>query len=241
MTEPVLSFRGVSKTYRHGMVDVAALRSIDLDVVTGTVTAVMGPSGSGKSTLLHLAAGMVHATDGTVRVAGTDLTGRSPAELAAMRRHTVGVVFQQYNLIPSLTALENVTLPLELDGVSAREARKAGRDALARVGIDPPFDRYPDDLSGGQQQRLAIARAVVVPRQVVLADEPTGAVDTVTGDRIMALFTELADDGAALVVVTHEPRVAGFAERVVTIRDGRRVADTGAPVARDLGTVAASA
>lgn len=235
MTEPVLSFRGVSKTYRHGMVDVPAVSNIDLDIAAGTVTAIMGPSGSGKSTLLHLAAGMVHATDGTVRVAGSDLTGRSPGELAALRRRTVGVVFQQYNLIPSLTAIENVTLPLELDGVSARDARATAESALERVGIEGPLDRYPDDLSGGQQQRLAIARAVAVPRAVVLADEPTGALDTVTGDRIMALFVDLAGDGAAVVVVTHEPRVAGFAQRVVTLRDGKRVADTGAAVTRDLG------
>ena len=233
MTEPVLQFRGVTKTYRHGMVDVTAVRGIDLEVAAGTITAIMGPSGSGKSTLLHLAAGMVSATDGTVRVAGTDLTGRSPTELAALRRRTIGVVFQQYNLVPTLTALENVTLPLELDGTAARAARPIGEAALARVGIEPPFDRYPDDLSGGQQQRIAIARAIAVPRQVVLADEPTGALDTVTGDRIMALFGALAADGAAVVVVTHEPRVAGFADRVVTIRDGRRVADTMAPVPRD--------
>ncbi len=240
MTEPVLSFRAVSKTYRHGMVDVTAVRHVDLDVAAGTVTAIMGPSGSGKSTLLHLAAGMVHATDGTVRVAGSDLTGRSPSELAALRRRTVGVVFQQYNLIPSLTAVENVSLPLELDGVSTRDARVTAEAALERVGIEGPLDRYPDDLSGGQQQRLAIARAVAVPRAVVLADEPTGALDTVTGDRIMALFVDLAADGAAVVVVTHEPRVAGFAERVVTLRDGRRVADTGAPVTRDLGLAGAT-
>jgi putative ABC transport system ATP-binding protein len=228
----------VTKTYRHGMVDVTAVRDLDLSLAAGSVTAIMGPSGSGKSTVLHLAAGMVQATAGSVRVAGTDLEGRSAAELAALRRTAVGVVFQQYNLVPSLTAIENVTLPLEFDGLPLREARRVAARALERVGVPTPHDRYPDDLSGGQQQRVAIARAVAVPRKVVLADEPTGALDTATGDRIMELFRSLADEGAAVVVVTHEPRVAGFADRVITLRDGRRVADTSARVPADPDLVA---
>lgn len=226
MNRPILSFDGVVKTYRHGLVEVAAVRGVDLDVMAGTITAVMGPSGSGKSTLLHLAAGMVVATSGSVSVDGTPLSGLSPTDLARLRRTDVGVVFQQYNLLPTLTALENVTLPLELDGLGLRAARKVAEAALERVGIDPPFDRYPDDLSGGQQQRVAIARAIAVPRKVVLADEPTGALDTRTGDLVMELFTELASEGAAVVVVTHEPRVAAFADRVVTLRDGEKVSDT---------------
>jgi putative ABC transport system ATP-binding protein len=233
VTDPVLALHQVSKAYRHGMVDVVAVRDLDLQLGAGTVTAIMGPSGSGKSTVLHLAAGMVHATGGVVRVGGTELAGRSPADLAALRRTRIGVVFQQYNLVPSLTAIENVTLPLELDGMGVREAREIARAALERVEVPAPHDRYPDDLSGGQQQRVAIARAIAVPRALVLADEPTGALDTLTGDRIMELFCALADDGAAVAVVTHEPRVASFASRVVTLRDGRRVSDTGAPVAAD--------
>ena len=238
MNEPVLQLHGATKTYRHGTVDVAALRGIDLEVDAGSLTAVMGPSGSGKSTLLHLAAGMVGATSGLVRVAGMDLAGRSPAELAALRRHTVGVVFQQYNLVPSLTALENVTLPLDLEGGSLRDIQAVGRTALERVGVEEPYSRYPDDLSGGQQQRVAIARAVAVPRKVILADEPTGALDTITGDRILDLFRELADDGAAVLIVTHEPRVASYADRVITIRDGKRAADTVVPVTPDLSELA---
>ncbi|MBK6855319.1 MAG: ABC transporter ATP-binding protein [Microthrixaceae bacterium] len=226
MTTPTLSFRATTKTYHHGIVEVPAVRDVDLDLMPGSVTAIMGPSGSGKSTLLHLAAGMVIATAGHVLVNGDDVGRRSPADLARLRRTDVGVVFQQYNLLPTLTALENVTLPLELDGMSLRQARGIAETALERVGIDPPLDRYPDDLSGGQQQRVAIARAVAVPRRLVLADEPTGALDTQTGDRIMELFCTLAEEGAAVLVVTHEPRVAGYADRVVTLRDGRVVSDT---------------
>ena len=226
MTTTSLSFRSATKIYRHGLVEVPAVRGVDLDLRPGTITAVMGPSGSGKSTLLHLAAGMVIATSGQVLVNGVDVGRRSPADLARLRRTDVGVVFQQYNLLPTLTALENVTLPLELDGLGLRPARAIAEAALERVGIEPPFDRYPDDLSGGQQQRVAIARAVAVPRKLVLADEPTGALDTQTGDRVMELFTTLAEAGAAVLVVTHEPRVAGFADRVVTLRDGQVVSDT---------------
>lgn len=231
-TGSALAFERVTKTYRVGTVEVHALNGCDLTIEAGTVTAVTGASGSGKSTLLHLAAGMIGPTAGTVRVAGQDLAGRSVAQLAALRRRSVGVVFQQFNLLPTLTAVENVTLPLEMDGMAMRDARQRAVDALRQVGIDGPLDRYPDDLSGGQQQRVAIARAIVVPRAVVLADEPTGALDTLTGDRIMERFCDLAAAGAAVVVVTHEPRVAAFADRVVTLRDGKRVADTGAAIDR---------
>ena len=226
--QAVLRMERVSKTYRAGNVEVPALREVTLTLETGTMTTVMGPSGSGKSTLLHLAAGMVVCDGGLVEVTGHNLSRQSPADLARLRRTDVGVVFQQYNLLPSLTALENVTMPLELDGVALGEAKPLGMAALERVGVDPPLDRFPDDLSGGQQQRVAIARAVVVPRKLVLADEPTGALDTVTGDRIMSLMRDLATAGAAVMVVTHEPRVAAHADRVVTLRDGRIVSDTAA-------------
>lgn len=233
MTTCVLRFTDTSKRYRTAAhdrgvipIETVAVSDIGLRIAAGSLTVINGPSGSGKSTLLHLAAGMVVPTSGTVEVGDTDVGTATRTQLAHLRRTAVGVVFQQYNLLPTLTALENVTLPLELDGVAFRKARSLAADALERVGIEAPFDRFPDDLSGGQQQRVAIARAVAVPRQVVLADEPTGALDTITGDRIMDLFRGLADDGAAVVVVSHEPRVASFADRVVTLRDGKVVAQS---------------
>jgi putative ABC transport system ATP-binding protein len=199
--------------------------------------ALTGASGSGKSTLLHLAAAMIRPSAGAIRVGGRDITDLRPAAAAALRRETVGLVFQHYNLVPSLTALENVTLPLEYSGWSVRDARAVGSAALEKVGIPLPHDRFPDDLSGGQQQRVAIARALAVPRALVLADEPTGALDSATGDQVMRLLVEVAAAGAGVVVVTHDPRVASFADRVVTLRDGRIVSDTAAPGAV-LATVA---
>lgn len=229
---PVLQFSRAEKVFRTGAIEVRALAPLDLSIAAGSITAITGPSGSGKSTLLHLAAGMIVPSGGAVTVAGHEIGRATVAELAAMRRRDVGVVFQQYNLLPTLTAVENVTLPLEMEGTSLRSARRQAFDALERVGIEAPYDRFPDDLSGGQQQRVAIARAVAVPRKVVLADEPTGALDSVTGDKVMDLFVDLAEAGAAVVIVTHEPRVAAYADRVLTLRDGKRVADTGAPVDR---------
>lgn len=225
--ESALWFDSVDKIYGNGMVRIPAVKDLDLRIAPGTITAITGPSGSGKSTVLHLAAGLVAPTAGRISIGGTDVTRASVAQMAALRRTSVGIVFQDYNLLPTLTALENVTLPLELEGTSLRQARDIAQDALRRVGIDGPLDRFPDDLSGGQRQRIAIARAVAVPRTLVLADEPTGALDTVTGDRVMNLLVDLAETGSAVVVVTHEPRVAAFADRVLTLRDGRKVADTG--------------
>lgn len=227
--EPPLVFEAVRCSFGRGPKSVTAVDDVSLDLEAGVLTALMGPSGSGKSTLLHLAAGMVQPTSGTVRVEGREVPAMSAAASAALRRERVGVVFQAYNLIPTLTAIENVTLPMEFAGTSTRTARSAAVEALQRVGIPEPFDRYPDDLSGGEQQRVAIARAVAVPRAVVLADEPTGALDTATSDRVMELFVEVAAAGAAVLVITHEPRVASFADRVVSLRDGRIVGDTAAP------------
>ncbi len=227
--DAALVLEGVTRRFEDGPDTVTALDEVSLAVEAGTTCALTGPSGSGKSTLLHLAAAMIHPTGGAIRVGGRDITGLGAAGAAALRREQVGIVFQRYNLVPSLTALENVTLPLEYAGRSVREAREIGSEALEKVGVPLPHDRFPDDLSGGQQQRVAIARALAVPRALVLADEPTGALDQATGDQVMRLLVEVAAGGAAVVVVTHDPRVASFCDRVVGLRDGRIVSDTAAP------------
>jgi putative ABC transport system ATP-binding protein len=190
----------------------------------------MGPSGSGKSTLLNLAGGLDQATAGNVRVMGHELGSLSKGELAAVRRRMVGYVFQDYNLIPSLTAVENVALPLELDRVRTRQALAQAREVLDEVGLAGLYDRFPDDLSGGQQQRIAIARAVVGERRLILADEPTGALDSQTGEQVLALLRARCDAGAAALLVTHEARHAGWADRVVFLRDGTIVDEAGTTV-----------
>jgi putative ABC transport system ATP-binding protein len=192
----------------------------------------MGPSGSGKSTLLHLAGGLDQPTGGAVVVEGTVLGGLSTKELARLRRRAIGYVFQDLNLVPALSAAENVALPRELDGVRSRRARKEAEQALEEVGIADLADRFPDDMSGGQQQRVAIARALVGERRLVLADEPTGALDSTTGEAVMALLRARCDAGAAGMLVTHDARHAAWADRVVFLRDGR-VVDSSVYVAPD--------
>jgi putative ABC transport system ATP-binding protein len=219
-TTPALEILDVSRIHGRGDTAVHALRGLNLTVAPGELVAVMGPSGSGKSTLLNLAGGLDQATAGRVRVHGQELGSLSKGELARVRRRKVGYVFQDYNLIPSLTAAENVSLPLELDRVKTREATRLARLALDEVGLDGQHDRFPDDLSGGQQQRIAIARAVVGERSVILADEPTGALDSETGEAVLALLRSRCDAGAAALLVTHEARHAGWADRVVFLRDG---------------------
>jgi putative ABC transport system ATP-binding protein len=187
----------------------------------------MGPSGSGKSTLLTLAGGLDEPTSGTVVVQGRTLGALTRAEIAALRRRAVGYVFQDFNLIPALTAAENVALPRELDGAPARTARRAALAALEEVGIGDLADRFPDDMSGGQQQRVAIARAVVGERRLILCDEPTGALDSETGESVLRLLRARVDAGAAGVLVTHEARHAAWADRIVVLRDGRMTDDTG--------------
>jgi putative ABC transport system ATP-binding protein len=219
--EIVLGLRQAGKTYGSGAARVDALFDIDLDVARGELVAIMGRSGSGKSTLLNLAGGLDEPTTGTVLVRGQHLGGLTPKEAAAMRRRHIGFVFQEYNLIPTLTAAENVALPLELDGSRIRAARREAEEALAGVGLDRHADRFPDELSGGEQQRVAIARALVGERSLLLADEPTGALDEVTGESILRLIRKRIDDGAGGVMVTHEPGDAAWADRVITLRDGR--------------------
>lgn len=221
---PALELRSVVKRYGSGATEVRALTDVSLTVAPGELVAVMGPSGCGKSTLLHLAGALEDPDAGTVRVGGRDLAPLGVRERATLRRTEVGYVFQRLNLVTSLTALENVMLPLELEGVPTREARQRAREALASVGIEEQLDRFPDDFSGGQQQRIAVARAVVGERKLLLADEPTGALDTLTGDAVVELLAGLPQrTGTAVVLVTHEPRYAAWADRVVFLRDGRIV------------------
>ncbi|WP_101523104.1 ABC transporter ATP-binding protein [Nocardioides houyundeii] len=232
--EPIVRLHDVSRVHGSGAGEVHALRGVSFQVRPGELVAVMGPSGSGKSTLLSLAGGLDQPTSGTVSIEGVDLGSLNQAGRARIRRTSVGYVFQDFNLIPALTAEENVALPRELDGVRGRDAREAARAALAEVGVADLADRFPDDMSGGQQQRVAIARAIVGDRRLILADEPTGALDTDTGEQILRVLRDRCDAGAAGVLVTHEARHAAWADRVVFIRDGVVVDEAGADDPDDL-------
>jgi len=227
MSEPVLQMTDVVRIHGRGDAAVQALRGLNLTVGAGELVAVMGPSGSGKSTLLNLAGGLDSATAGSIRVIGTELGGMNGKELAALRRRRVGYVFQDFNLIPSLTAAENVALPLELDGVRARTARRQAEESLAEVGLAELSDRFPDEMSGGQQQRVAIARGMVGERVLVLADEPTGALDSETGEQVLGLLRQRCSTGVGALLVTHDARHASWADRIVFLRDGTVVDDTG--------------
>ncbi|MER7007297.1 ABC transporter ATP-binding protein [Dactylosporangium sp. NPDC000555] len=225
---PVLELCQVTRTHGGGEIEVQALRGVSLSVDAGQLLAVMGPSGSGKSTLLNLAGGLDRPTTGDVYVEGQRLGDLSRDQLARLRRQRVGYVFQAYNLLPSLTAAENVALPLELDGGRLRRIRQIAVEALREVGLAGMEHRFPDQLSGGQQQRVAIARALIGKRRLVLADEPTGALDSETGEAVMRLLRARVEAGAAAVIVTHESRLARWADRVVVLRDGQ-VAETAMP------------
>ena len=225
----VLTLRQVSKVYGSGPTEVCALRDVDLCVERGELVAVMGPSGSGKSTLLTIAGSLEEATRGQVLVDGIDLAAISRSEQSKLRRRSIGYVFQDFNLLQGLTALENVTLPLELDGTHAKAARATGRKALEELDVADRAGRYPDELSGGERQRVAIARAIVGERRLLLADEPTGALDSVNGEAVMRLLRAATHRGVAGVVVTHEARLASWADRVVFLRDGQVVDQTVAP------------
>lgn len=219
----ILELSSVTKTYGSGETTVAALRDVSFSVDAGEFVAVMGPSGSGKSSLLALAGGLDKASEGEVYIQDTPLSSLGLAELAKLRRRAVGYVFQDFNLIPTLTAVENAALPLELDGWKPSKAHRVARNALRQVGIEHLAERFMDQLSGGQQQRVAIARAIIGERSLILADEPTGALDSVTGNGVLEVLRERADAGASVVMVTHEPRHAAWADRVVFLKDGRIV------------------
>lgn len=221
--DAVLRLVGVSRVFGSGEQAVTALAGIDLELYPGELVAIMGASGSGKSTLLSIAGGLQQPTSGEVIVEGRALSRLDANEMARLRRRSLGFVFQDFNLIPTLTAIENVALPLELDGDPARSARRMAAESLDSVGLAATRDVYPDELSGGQQQRIAIARAVVGGRRVVLADEPTGALDSVTGEAVMHMLRARIDEGSAGLLVTHEARHAAWADRIVFLRDGRIV------------------
>jgi putative ABC transport system ATP-binding protein len=226
MAPALLEFDHVSRQFHEGGVIVRALDDVSLRVEYGELVAVMGPSGSGKTTLLNLAGGLDTPTGGRVLVAGADVSTASPEERAILRRRSIGLVFQDYNLVSSLTALENVALPLELDGWSAAEAREQAKDLIERVGLANRADQFPDRLSGGERQRVAIARAVVGTRALILADEPTGALDSVRGEEIIRLLRSQIGPDCGGILVTHDPRYAAWADRTVFLADGQFVAGT---------------
>ena len=215
-----------ARWFGSGHTQVTALHPTNLSVSAGELVAVMGPSGSGKTTLLSLVGGLDRPSEGHVLVAGQDVGSLKPKQLAILRRRTVGYVFQDLNLLAGLTARENVSIPLELDGRPLAEARAAAEAALASVGLAELADRFPDDLSGGEQQRVAIARALVGGRQILLADEPTGALDSMTGESVMRLLRAHCDGGGTAILVTHDAAHAAWADRVVFLRDGRMVDET---------------
>jgi putative ABC transport system ATP-binding protein len=232
----VLELVNVSKAFGESPAVVKALAHANLSVEPGTMVAVMGPSGAGKSTLLTIAGGLEEPDNGEVLVSGTSLSRMSRNGRARLRRRVIGYVFQDYNLLAGLTATENVSLPLELDGVPARKARAAGMAALEQLGLASRAGHYPDQLSGGERQRVSIARAVVGDRQLLLADEPSGALDSASGEAVMELIRAACDRGVAAVVVTHDPHLAAWATRIVSIRDGHLVGQAILPTRREAPT-----
>ena len=225
MTSPILVARGLTKVYRRGTSEVRAVDGIDLDVAAGAFMTIMGRSGSGKTTLLDLLGCLLRPTDGTLEIDGRNVVGASDGELATIRRERIGFVFQEFNLIPTLTAVENVMLPLRY-GPRRRDARTRAVELLELVGLGERLSHRPTELSGGEQQRVAIARSLVNEPAVVLADEPTGELDSVTSDRLIASLRDLnRERGVTIVIVTHDAGVAGATDRVVRLQDGRVVAD----------------
>ena len=217
----LLQLRGVTKTYLMGEITVQAVRGVDLDVQEGDYLAIIGPSGSGKSTLMHIIGCLDMPTTGTYTLAGVDVAGMGELQLAQVRNRRIGFVFQAFNLLPGMSALRNVELPLMYAGVSRADRRARAVRALERVGLGDRIDHKPNELSGGQQQRVSVARALVTEPDLILADEPTGNLDSASTEELLGLFRELHDSGRTIVLITHEHDVADQASRVVAMRDGQ--------------------
>jgi len=226
MSDAIIALEGITKRYASGRVRVEALRGIDLVIAAGEMVAIMGPSGSGKTTLMEILGCLLQPSDGQYRFKGRPIHQIPPDGLATLRGEELGFVFQSFNLLPRLTALENVELPLSYRGVTARERHARAREALLRVGLAERLLHLPSELSGGERQRVAIARALINRPSLILADEPTGNLDSRTGEEIMTLLHALHGEGNTVVLVTHDTRIGDQVERQVAIRDGRIEADT---------------
>jgi putative ABC transport system ATP-binding protein len=223
----LIQTQSLTKIYGQGDTAVTALADLNVNINAGEFVAVMGPSGCGKSTLLHLIGGLDHPTSGRVMIDGHDLTDLNDARLTELRRRKMGFVFQFFNLIPVLTAVENAALPLTLDGVKPAEAKAKATAWLKKVGLSNRLTNRPDQLSGGQQQRVAMARALVAEPALVLADEPTGNLDSRASEEIATLLRQVADEwGRAVLMVTHDPRIAAYADRIIFLKDGTIVDET---------------
>jgi putative ABC transport system ATP-binding protein len=220
MDQPLIRIQDVTKVYVTGDVEVRALAGVSITIQSGEFVAVMGSSGSGKSTLMNILGCLDRPTAGSYHLAGREVSRMSRSELAETRNHVLGFVFQNFNLLSRTSALENVELPLVYQGVGSRERHKRATEALERVGLGARLDHAPNQLSGGQQQRVAIARALVGRPQVILADEPTGNLDSRTSIEVMQIFQELGKTGITIALVTHEPDIAEFATRVIIVKDG---------------------
>jgi putative ABC transport system ATP-binding protein len=230
----MIDMRGIRKIYDTGKIKVEALKGIDLHIGRGEFVAIVGPSGSGKSTLMNLIGCLDTPTEGTYQIAGENVQGLSRDELADIRNRRVGFVFQNFNLLPHITAFENVEMPLIFGGIGQKERRNRVTEYLERVGLGDRMDHKPTELSGGQMQRVAIARALAMDPDIILADEPTGNLDTSSGSDIMNVFSELWAQGRTLVIITHDPALARRAGRVIHVQDGLILSDE-APVAEDQG------